>query len=436
MPTPAVRATVELGGNTRLGVALIEEFHVDVTKNKRTTGGIRPRQDAGAGTAVVRPTLKLWLAAVARPPASLLALLVTFVIFTLLAAGPLQGLDRALNQPWSKLFVPVLADFVQERLDPVAGQAIAVPVLGLVAVILSWRCRSWRPLLVAGGAELVVSGLVGVLKLGLARPSPILGDPVFFHGGLLADGWHGTSFPSGHAAQAVALYGIAVYLISRFGKARKQTVRWLAVGVGLITAMTMLSSLYLGWHWATDLGGGVITGAIALRTAAWLDHVLVIVHAPGTKNLPQIAPARSITVGAGSGAVTGSAPKEPVAKTLPVGPVPVAALQAKPARTAVPPGWDRPITWTGPITLLSAAAASSRPAALSRPAVPSASPAASFAQSVRLPSAAQVREHRGETTATSDWTAAHGAVHTGDLTHAVPRSSRSAESEEKLHNVP
>lgn len=196
------------------------------------------------------------------------------LVFTFLAAGPLQGLDRALNRDWSSFIMPSWRPFIENVLDPIAGQAVAVPILGIIAVCVSWARRSWRPFLVACLAEFLIVGFVGWFKVLMARQSPELGDPAFFHGGIFKNAWLGISYPSGHASEAVLLYGVMVYLLLRYGYLTRRAYRVLVGVVILITVMTVVDSFYLGWHWATDLIGGCIAGALVLRVTEWADDVM------------------------------------------------------------------------------------------------------------------------------------------------------------------
>lgn len=236
----------------------------------------RPEAVVGQPKASVgRPAGAVTLRTLARWATSLPALFVLFVTVTILATGPLQRVDVALYQPWSEWILPTWRPFFQNVIDRIAGQAVALPIMSVVALVLAWRRRSWRPVIAGTAAEFGFLGIIGVLKLAFARPAPILQESAFFYGpGLFGDGWHGISYPSGHAAEAVLLYGTAVLLIARYSTAPRWAVGWLCVGVGAITVMAAATSFYLGWHWMTDLVGGVIGGAFVLRLVALLDEML------------------------------------------------------------------------------------------------------------------------------------------------------------------
>lgn len=191
---------------------------------------------------------------------------------TLLAAGPLQGMDQAAHGHWAQRLTPGLQPFVQQVLDPIAGQAVCLPVLVGVAVVLAWRNRTWRPLECVVAAEVAFYGGVGLFKVLLGRPAPTTDDADLFGGGLRTLGWSGISYPSGHAAEAVLVYGTAVYLIGRWSSASARTMRALRWGVGLIALNAVAVSYYLGWHWVTDLLGGLLVGGLLLRMLVEADR--------------------------------------------------------------------------------------------------------------------------------------------------------------------
>ena len=195
----------------------------------------------------------------------------SLVVLTVLAAGPLQHLDTHGHEYWSRMLPPEVQYVLQHILDPIAGQAVCLPVLATVAVVVAHRRRSWRPIICAVAAEAAFYLGVGGSKVLLARPAPTEQDAEFFAGGILKDGWHGISYPSGHAAEAVLVYGTAVYLIARYTAASRTTVRVLAVGVGLIALNAVAVSYTLGWHWASDLFAGLLTGGLLLRLLVWWD---------------------------------------------------------------------------------------------------------------------------------------------------------------------
>jgi undecaprenyl-diphosphatase len=71
------------------------------------------------------------------------------------------------------------------------------------------------------------------------------------------------SYPSGHTAAAIAVYGgLVLLLASRFRKRAFQVIVWtLAVAVPVFVA---LSRMYRGMHHPLDIAGGVPIGILAL----------------------------------------------------------------------------------------------------------------------------------------------------------------------------
>lgn len=207
------------------------------------------------------------------------ALAATLTILTVLAAGPLRPVDHALQAYWSKQLTPGMTDFLNHVPNAVAGQAVCLPVLMLVAVVLAWRHRTWHPVAVAAAAEAGFFLVVGGLKVVLGRTSPSVGDGQFFSGGVLEHGWYGIAYPSGHASEAILIYGTAAYLLTRYAPADSRVRGRLAVLVTAIVVNSLGVAYYLGYHWPTDLLAGALTGGLVLRVIvdvdlAWARHRL------------------------------------------------------------------------------------------------------------------------------------------------------------------
>lgn len=203
---------------------------------------------------------------------SLPVLAVATVTMILLAMGPLQELDLYLAKMWLYRWNADLIPFAQNVLDRLSSQIVCVPVLATVAIVVARRRRSWRPLVIAGIAEACFALGVGALKVFFARGVTYDRDPSFFEAGLLEMGTTGISFPSGHASESILLYGTAVYLISRYTGASQRLVRVLRGAVAAIAAVSVSTSFLLGWHWLTDLLGGLLIGGVFLRLLVDADQ--------------------------------------------------------------------------------------------------------------------------------------------------------------------
>ena len=182
-----------------------------------------------------------------------------FVGFTLLALGPLTFLDayfRLTDRPsgWR----PPL-----HVMDRIGQRAVCLPVLAVVVLVCCRHRRSWRPAWLAAGAVFSLNLLVLLLKLGLGRGQPQEVDPSFFVGGM--------AYPSGHTANIVLVYGVAVYLLARYRgiSRRAELVGW---GVVSLLSVTMVAvSLTLNWHWFADLLAGLLVGAVVLELTRAFD---------------------------------------------------------------------------------------------------------------------------------------------------------------------
>jgi membrane-associated phospholipid phosphatase len=187
-------------------------------------------------------------------------LLVVFTVFTLLAIGPLEPVDVALNQPrhlghWG-------GDL--RISDRIGQRAICLPLLFAVAAFVAYRVRSWRPLTVSALAVFALNLFVLILKVALGRNLPHLNNPDFFNGGDI--------YPSGHSANVVLVYGLLAYLLLHY-RVVAPTRRQVLVAVVVVLSLVMVAtSLLLRWHWFTDLIGGLLIGGAVLQVVTALDR--------------------------------------------------------------------------------------------------------------------------------------------------------------------
>jgi membrane protein DedA with SNARE-associated domain/membrane-associated phospholipid phosphatase len=137
---------------------------------------------------------------------------------------------------------------------------VIVPVLVLMVLFLIFRHRDRRSALLLALSVAGATGLYNVVKLAVGRPRPPMGAWVGHYSG--------GSFPSGHAAQSIAFYGMLAILFSARRSARFRAVLWAAAT--LIVLMVGVSRIYLGAHWFSDVLGGWALGM------AWLSILLVI----------------------------------------------------------------------------------------------------------------------------------------------------------------
>ncbi|MDN3355037.1 phosphatase PAP2 family protein [Actinomadura sp. DC4] len=170
-----------------------------------------------------------------------------------LADAPVTGPDRrvqayavAHRTPWLNVLL--------EAWTRLGSTTVLVPVLLAAGVLLWWRRRDlytvaslWAAL---GGAMV----LYQVLKVTIGRARPPVAQMITHPGGY--------AYPSGHATQAVAVWGLLAALAVA-GRGRR--ARALLLGAaGLVIALIGISRVYLGVHWLTDVVGGYLLGGALL----------------------------------------------------------------------------------------------------------------------------------------------------------------------------
>jgi undecaprenyl-diphosphatase len=182
-----------------------------------------------------------------------------FVGFTLLAMGPLMSLDAYFNlDPAPAGWLPFL-----HVLDRIGQRAVCLPVLAVVTFVCCRHVRSWRPALLAAVSVFVLNLVVLILKVALGRGQPAAADPSFFVGGM--------AYPSGHTANMVLVYGLAVYLLGRYRRIDRRVVTVLWSVVVLLSVIMVATSLALDWHWFADLIAGLLVGGTVLQLSVAAD---------------------------------------------------------------------------------------------------------------------------------------------------------------------
>lgn len=138
------------------------------------------------------------------------------------------------------------------------GGTETVVIVSLAAVALLAAVRHWHGILTLVLAVAATQLAVHVAKALVSRPRP---DDAF----ALSEAG-GFSFPSGHAATAMAAYATLTLIAARkCGGAP----RLLLLGAGAVVVVAVgASRVYLGVHYPTDVIAGWLLGAI-LVTGSW-----------------------------------------------------------------------------------------------------------------------------------------------------------------------
>jgi membrane protein DedA with SNARE-associated domain/membrane-associated phospholipid phosphatase len=176
--------------------------------------------------------------------------------------GPTAG-DRAAFDFFNNIRAGWLNDVAPTVTDLGSGYVV-FPLAVLAAVALAVT-RRWIELCV------LIAGMVLIIVLGpeikdwTDRPRPV--------GGLVEAG--GSSFPSGHAAQATLYTWLAITIAFRIvpGITRRSLVIFTGIAV---TALVGVSRAYLQVHWLSDVFAGWALGVSSFAAAAAV--ALIIVH--------------------------------------------------------------------------------------------------------------------------------------------------------------
>ena len=131
---------------------------------------------------------------------------------------------------------------------------VCLPILGWVSL----KRRSWLP--IAGFLIVLVfeTGIAGALKISVGRIFPYQYESFFSR---MMIGQDEMAFPSGHAANCVALWGYMVWYFTQAGSVLRRAGIWLVV---LASCIVGVSSWLIRTHWPTDLLAGYAVGFSAL----------------------------------------------------------------------------------------------------------------------------------------------------------------------------
>jgi membrane protein DedA with SNARE-associated domain/membrane-associated phospholipid phosphatase len=201
-------------------------------------------------------------------PEGALGLSLTIEILFIGAAGWMLGIvgqDVMARDDLELVDVPVNHFFVHHREPWLTTLMRAVTTLGstrvllavvIAAALLWWfRSHSLRPALVLTAAYAGAVALSDALRLLVDRPRPPAAQMV----GHFA----GSAFPSGHAAQSIAVYGVLAALLAGSGASwTTKVMSWSAAFA--LAAIIGVSRIYLGAHWLTDVLAGWALGALWL----------------------------------------------------------------------------------------------------------------------------------------------------------------------------
>ena len=195
------------------------------------------------------------LATAARHPRRVLvvALLVAYIALTVavIVGSPLDSLDSAVAK-WH-LFQHSFDVRYGISLVVLTGQrAPAAVAVGCYVAWRAWQQRSWQPLTMFVVALLTLNLSVAAVKYSTGRLGPKVTDQAH---AVLAGG---NIFPSGHASNALVMFGVVAMLMP----AAVRRVSWVVAGGA--AAVVGLGTVVVDTHWVTDVVGAWLAGALVL----------------------------------------------------------------------------------------------------------------------------------------------------------------------------
>lgn len=212
-----------------------------------------------------------WYHASRRARVFILLYFVEFVLFTLLATfvhfHPVDAIDVTISQ-----------EFQENHAAWLQTTMIAVSYLGyhfflfstliLLTAVLFWIVQLRLEALLIVTLSVASSVLNFGVKVLVNRPRPTANLVE------IVQQANGQSFPSGHVMSYVAFFG----LLFSLGVILLKRDRWWHYLVLIVPALFVIlvgpSRIYLGAHWASDVLGGYLLGALLLGIALWIYLML------------------------------------------------------------------------------------------------------------------------------------------------------------------
>jgi membrane-associated phospholipid phosphatase len=193
-----------------------------------------------------------------------LLVLIGLALTHALGTGPFHAADLSVDQWFARHRTSALNDATYIG-TTLAQTTTAIGVTVVVALFLRWHLGRWHEsgifVTIMAGELLIFLGVTAtvhrsrppVARLDIAPPT--------------------SSFPSGHTAAAMALYGgIAIMVLWVWG--RRPATAIIAGVLFCVPVIVALSRLYRGMHYPTDVLGGALLGSfwLCLVTTTLLRH--------------------------------------------------------------------------------------------------------------------------------------------------------------------
>lgn len=204
-------------------------------------------------------------------PSIVVVMLAALVVLVAFAATS----ETAPGDTWLAARLQLIHDPTFARVLNETSDFAAHPLLTLMIVIGALAALYLGGLRAAVMAAIlpIMRFIVPLAKETFERPRPPLA--VSHH---LTD----FSFPSGHAFNAMLVYGMFFYLTSVYIKGRWTRLLVQSACLWVIVA-TAMQRVYVGAHWPSDVAGGMLLGGLVLAGGIALHHWSI---APGRGKAP------------------------------------------------------------------------------------------------------------------------------------------------------
>ena len=186
-----------------------------------------------------------------------------FITYQVLTDGFMVRIDRELSELEHPRFTGTVG-FIVRRLDDLGLRGVSGIALLIVALYISRRFKTWRPINLGLLSFISLNVVVGAFKYGLGRTKPRDGFDILHAGGM--------SYPSGHASNALLTWGVLAYLIYRYAHVDRYRGRLASAGVATISLTVCIVSLVRDTHWFSDLLGGLFIGGALLVLVIAIDR--------------------------------------------------------------------------------------------------------------------------------------------------------------------
>ena len=187
---------------------------------------------------------------------ALLAAFITYQVGFVHDTAPL-GIDLTMQQVFINMRTDLLTPFM--KVVTHSTDTITIVILCAALVLIPMTRKTMGLPLTA--TALINMGTYKAMKHIFLRARP----DVVYH--IVEQG--GYSFPSGHSATSMLVYGLLFYLVGKYCKNQKLRVLLQTV-CGILVLTVGPSRLYVGVHWATDVLAGWCVGAAVLMAAVYL----------------------------------------------------------------------------------------------------------------------------------------------------------------------